>query len=106
MKKTEELRNDIYMALERINSMDKSERIEVFNIYKVIYEKYLALKKRAFDDEYLYKLYLKSRLIKDAVIQIELKSLLDNNDDDCVTDNFFQIKASILSFSFGLTKDN
>ncbi len=106
MKKIKEFREEIDEAIERIKSLEKSERDQVRNIYKTMYDKYLSLKREDFDDDFYYKLYLKFRIIKAPIVEMELNSLLDNNDEDCLTDNFFQIKASLIGFSLGLEREN
>ncbi len=106
MKKIKELKKEIYDGIEKIKQLKKSERIEVRNIYKTIYDKYLTLKPEDFDEEFLYKFYSKSKIINAPLVEMELNSLLDYNDSDCISDNFFQIKASLLGFSLGLEKEN
>lgn len=100
MTKSQSLQNEIDNAIEKIKLLRENQKLEVHNIFLNVYKLYLSLPKEEFIDDFFYETYKKSTIISKPIFESELKSLLENNDDDVNTkDNFFQIKASLLMLS-------
>lgn len=100
MKKSEILENEINSTIEKISLLTETDKIEVYNLFLNVYKKVKDIPKEEFINDFYYQSYLKCILISKPIMEEELNSLKTNNDDDTNTsDNFFQIKASILMLS-------
>jgi hypothetical protein len=100
MTKSNTLKIEIDTAIEKIKLLTKNEKLEVYNIFSNVYKLYLNLPKEEFINDFYYQTYKKSIIISKPLFEEELKSLLENNDADTNTsDNFFQIKVSLLMMS-------
>lgn len=96
MNKSENLENEINLAIKKISSLTENDRIEVHNIFLNIFNDYLNLPKEEFINEYYYSAYKKTIDRFKPFFESELSCLLDLNDNTNVLDNFFHIKGSLL----------
>ena len=99
MTESQSLQIEIDNAIEKIKLLSENEKLEVHNIFLAVYKKFLNLPKDEFINDFFYNIYKKSILISKPNIESELNSLLQNNITVNTSDNFFQIKASILMLS-------
>jgi len=100
MTKSQILQVEINNAFEKIKLLSDKEKLKVHDIFLDIYKKYVNLTKEDFISDFYFETYKKSKIISRPHFERELKSLLENSDDDTnINNNFFQIKASILMMS-------
>jgi hypothetical protein len=100
MTKSKILKIEIDNAIEKIKLLSTNEKLEVYNIFSNVYKLYLNLPKEDFINDFYYHTYKKSIIISKPIFDSELKSLLENDIDNTNTsDNFFQIKTSLLMMS-------
>ena len=100
MTKSSTLKIEIDTAIEKIKLLTKNEKLEVYNIFSNVYKLYLNLPKEEFINDFYYHTYKKSIIISKPIFESELKSLLENDIiNPNISDNFFQIKTSLLMMS-------
>jgi hypothetical protein len=98
MTQSKILQSEINHGIDTIKTLTENDSQQVYQIFLSAYQKYLNLPKDEFINGFYYSLYKKMMKINQPMIEMELKSLLQN-EESVLSDNFFQIKVSMMMFS-------
>jgi hypothetical protein len=93
--KSELVANEIIDTINSINRT-QSAKADVFSLYKGIVLSYNHLGKGDFQEKFDYALFNKRRELLLKINKSELMSLSNDYDDSSSSDNYFQIKCSLL----------
>jgi hypothetical protein len=97
MTDKKQLIQDMDSGMAKIKALSAEAFMEVRNIYKPLFKRYIALEADDFPDQESYDLFAGSLESKIAATEFEMKTLKDH-DEDQVFDNYFQSRHTLKGF--------
>lgn len=95
MKEKQILKNDILQAIDRINDLEPNDNLEVLELFTNLTRRFRNLKESDFVIKSHYDIYLKSLRVSSVLYDLEVRAL-SNKEDYATSENYFQIKMSLI----------
>ena len=97
MTKKQILKNVILDSIDKINGLKASDSIEVREMFTSLTKRYRSLEASDFKNSTHYEIYLKCLKVPNDLYRMEVEALT-NQEDYATSDNFFQIKMSLMGY--------
>lgn len=104
MTRKQELKNDVFRGISKIENLDSSKNIEVKKIYSILTKKISKLKRYDFNNQFHYELFFKTFKVRKEMYLFELKAL-DIGEEYAISENYIQIRLSIIRYLTWLEDD-
>ena len=97
MKEKQFLKKDILQSIEKIEDFEPNNNLEVLQLFTSLTKRFRNLKESDFVFRSHFEIYLKSLKAANELYELEVKAL-KNREDYAISENYFQIKISLIGY--------